>query len=109
VPVEEYAERDRGPEEQRDGEQQPGDPGSGWIVPHFVQLVIQAPCCPPSIIGNRKPRTAPKAKAVSHFISGEHSERAFDQPLERLHQLRAVRAVDRAVVEAAGGDMTVAI
>src|SRR5215213_11595606 len=62
----------------------PGDPGSGWIVPHFVQLVIQAPPCPPSIIGSRKPRPAPRAKAVSHFILGQHSERVLDQALERL-------------------------
>src|SRR3546814_15811128 len=35
--------------------------------------------------------------------SGEHPDRIFDQFLEDLHQAGAVRAVDGAVVETAGG------
>src|SRR4029079_7930121 len=81
----------------------PGEAACGRIVPQPAQLSIHTPSPPLSAVGSTKPRIAPNARAVTHFISGEHSQRVFDEPLERLHQLGAVRSVDGSVVEASGG------
>src|SRR3546814_18488767 len=51
----------------------------------------------------RSRRGCPPAAAHPPGPSGEHPDRIFDQFLEDLHQAGAVRAVDGAVVETAGG------
>jgi hypothetical protein len=36
-------------------------------------------------VGSTPPRIAPNTRAVNHFMSGQHSERVFNEALERLH------------------------
>src|SRR5687768_15976648 len=53
--------------------------------------------------GTATEATRPIRTDLPSAMSGQHSERGLDQPLEGLHQPGAVGAVDGAMVEASGG------
>ena len=82
--------------------------GLGGVCAHSLGA-IEHGCmgCAPSPCSLRELSLSRKGRGVSLAGCGHGSrqkpQRALDQILERLHQLRPVRAVDGAVVEAAGG------
>src|SRR5215213_11699633 len=85
------------------GSDQPSgvSPSVNWTRP----IRDHSPSWPGSLrktYGMASEATSPPRTALPSAMSGQHSERRLDEPLESLHQPGAVGAVDGAVVEASG-------